>query len=374
MVYFAAIQNYQAAAAIVQEVLRQVIERTVPGTKISTLCIFGDQLIEDICRRVSPGVKADKGIAFPTSVAINHRIQNVAASADMDMMIQVNDVVKIELAVHINGYVASQAHTVVMSANPNEPVSDRRADVICAAKITHEATLRKMRAGVKAEEITNITREVAEFFQCSPVESTYSQAINRYVFSGQKSIPNRYDVAEGKADLEFEIGDVFVLNTCLSTGTGKARDSGMKPTVCQRDVNRTYYFKMKSAADLFETISKNHPVFPFAVRNISDLRQKLGLTECLGHGVINSLPMLVERKERETVAQFQTTVLITHEGPMCLTPPQTMSYVHSNHNIPADSHILALINQNMGKIELPRLSDIHIKAEKVSSASTMDTS
>ena len=54
-----------------------------------------------------------------------------------------------DLAVHIDGFIAAIAHTLVVGCSASDPVTDRRADVINAAHLCSEAALRLVKAGNK---------------------------------------------------------------------------------------------------------------------------------------------------------------------------------------------------------------------------------
>ncbi|KAJ1653696.1 hypothetical protein IWQ61_006234 [Dispira simplex] len=326
------------------------------GVKVASLCKLGDELIVGYANKVCTDKSTEKGVAFPTCISVNNEIQNVSPTEDAQgYVIRPNDVVKVELAVHISGYIASQAHTIVINPIPEVPVSDRRADVICAAKIAHEAAVRMMCPGNKSRDVTDIISKIAEAFQCTAMESTFSQLTTRYVLSGSKTFPNRHDPEEPYPNFEFEVGDVFITNVILSNGSGIARDGGVKPMVYQRDVNVKYYLKLKASQALFKYVSKQFSVFPFSSRQITDTRMKLGLSECVNHHVLVPYPSLVDKRPDAHVAQFQSTVVVTHQGPVCLTPALAMSFVHSDRNLPNDSTLPALLNQNLTVTQLPSL-------------------
>lgn len=58
-----------------------------------------------------------------------------------------------DLGVHIDGFIALVAHTVVIGANPSSPVEGRAADVILAAYNAIQASLRLLRPGVFNSEV-----------------------------------------------------------------------------------------------------------------------------------------------------------------------------------------------------------------------------
>jgi len=56
----------------------------------------------------------EKGIAFPTCVSANHLVGHVSPLASEDMTLNAGDLVKIDLGVHIDGFIGQVAHTIVV--------------------------------------------------------------------------------------------------------------------------------------------------------------------------------------------------------------------------------------------------------------------
>jgi methionine aminopeptidase len=81
-----------------------------------------------------------------------------------------DDVVKIQLGAHIDGFAAISAETVVIGASAENPVTGRRADVIKAAWTAAEAAMRTVKVGNKNWAVTEVVARSADAFHCKPVE------------------------------------------------------------------------------------------------------------------------------------------------------------------------------------------------------------
>ena len=81
-----------------------------------------------------------------------------------------DDLVKIQLGAHIDGFAAISAETVVIGANAENPVTGRRADVIKAAWTAAEAAMRTVKVGNKNWAVTEVVARSADAFHCKPVE------------------------------------------------------------------------------------------------------------------------------------------------------------------------------------------------------------
>jgi len=81
-----------------------------------------------------------------------------------------DDVVKIHIGAHIDGFAAVTAETIVVSATPENPVTGRRADVLKAAHTAAEVAMRLVKVGNKNWAITDAVNKVAAAWGCKPVE------------------------------------------------------------------------------------------------------------------------------------------------------------------------------------------------------------
>ena len=81
-----------------------------------------------------------------------------------------DDVVKIHLGAHIDGFASVSAETLVVGATAENPVTGRRADVLKAAWYASEAAMRLVKAGNKNWAVTDTVGKVAGTWGCKPVE------------------------------------------------------------------------------------------------------------------------------------------------------------------------------------------------------------
>ncbi len=86
--------RYRAAADIANEVLRRVADAVRPGQRVSELCAYGDNLILESTSRVFKKSGIDKGIAKPTSIAVNNCLSNFSALEDDLQVLHHGDLVK----------------------------------------------------------------------------------------------------------------------------------------------------------------------------------------------------------------------------------------------------------------------------------------
>jgi methionine aminopeptidase len=81
-----------------------------------------------------------------------------------------DDVVKIHIGAHIDGFAAISAETLVVGATEANPVTGRRADVLQAAWHAAQVAMRLVKIGNKNWAVTEAVNKVAAAWDCKAVE------------------------------------------------------------------------------------------------------------------------------------------------------------------------------------------------------------
>ncbi|CDH53242.1 proliferation-associated protein 2g4-like [Lichtheimia corymbifera JMRC:FSU:9682] len=333
-------EKYKLAGNIVNAVLPQVLSHVAPGISICDLCQYGDDLINT---HTSETFKSkDRGVAVPTCVSVNNIVQYSSPLLDSDYNLKPGDVVKVELGAHIDGYIATAAHTVIVNPEPSQPIQGRAADVVCATHYALEAAIQMLRPGVKSSEITRVITEIAAYYRCKPVEGTFSSPMKRFVLRAGKDIENRFPedmIVQDldKIDFQIEPNQVYQMNIVLTTGDGKTKAAEEKPHVFQRDVHKSYQLKMKGARVAYAEINDKYTVFPFSARALTTKQARLGLSSLIQHELITPYVPMRSSRTSDLVAQFKATILVTSEGLIRTTSSPALPFVHSQYCIPAET-------------------------------------
>ncbi|KAI9321500.1 peptidase M24, structural domain-containing protein [Dichotomocladium elegans] len=362
-------EKYKLAGHIVNVVLPQVIARVAPGVSACDLCQFGDDLINAHTSQTHKS--KDRGVAVPTCVSVNNIIQYSCPTPETDYTLKAGDVVKIELGVHIDGYIATAAHTTILNPTPQQPIQGPAADVMCATHFAAEAAIQMLRPGVKSSEITRVITEIAAYFRCQPVEGTYSSPMKRYVLRAGRDIENRFPQDMTVQDLEkydfvIEPNQVYQMNIVLTSGDGKVRTAEEKPQVFQRDVNKSYQLKLKGARMAYAEVNDKFTVFPFPARALSSKQARLGLSSLLAHELINPLSPMRSSKASDIVCQFKATALVTNDGVVRTTALLPLPFVHSQYCIPAQTAAAQVLSApSVVKLPVPKkLSEVSVEFGK----------
>jgi len=93
----------------------------------------------------------EKGISFPTCVSANHIAGHFSPLKSEDATLKSGDLVKIDLGVHIDGFVGQVAHTIVLGQ-----AEGKKADVVLAAYNAAQASLRLLKPGNINYQVTDV--------------------------------------------------------------------------------------------------------------------------------------------------------------------------------------------------------------------------
>uniref|UniRef100_A0AAQ5ZEL1 Peptidase M24 domain-containing protein n=1 Tax=Amphiprion ocellaris TaxID=80972 RepID=A0AAQ5ZEL1_AMPOC len=250
------VTKYKMGGDIANQALRLVVEAAKPGVSVLSLCEKGDTYIMAETGKVFKKEKEmKKGIAFPTSVSVNNCVYG--------------DLVKIDLGVHVDGFIANVAHSFAVGASKN-PITGRKADVIKAAHLCAEAALRLVKPGNQNTQVTEAWNKIAQSFKCSPIEGMLSHQLKQHVIDGEKTI--------------------------IQNPTDQQRKDHEKAEF-ERDPSKQYGLKMKTSRTFFSEVERRFDAMPFTLRAFEDeAKARLGVVECAKHELLQPFSVLHEKE------------------------------------------------------------------------------
>ncbi|XP_044761912.1 proliferation-associated protein 2G4-like [Coccinella septempunctata] len=316
------VTKYKMAGEIVNRVLKQVIDKCVSGASVREICQFGDQLLTEETSKVFKKEKElKKGIAFPTCISVNNCICHFSpVPTEPDYTLKDEDVTKVDLGAHIDGFIAVVAHTIVIGASSENKVTGRRADVVLAAHYASQAALRLIKAGNETYAVTDAVQKVAEAYKCKPVEGMLSHQLKQFKIDGEKTIIQNPTDAQKKEHEKFEFDkyEVYAMNVLISTGEGVGKETETRVSVYKK-TDEMYQLKLKASRTFYTEVRQKHGNMPFNLRSFQDeTKAKMGVVECVKNKLIEPFQVLYD-KSGEFVAQFKFTVLLMPNGPHKIT-------------------------------------------------------
>ena len=259
----------------------------------------------DICEFVRKRVsELGGGMAFPCNIDIDHVAAHYTSPLGDTTVVEDGSLVKVDIGVHVDGYIADTATTVCLDPSLR--------GLVDAAEASLDAAIKAVRTGARSNDIGAIIERTIKARGAIPIRNLTGHRMARYVVHAGQSIPN---VSAGNGHTLRE-GEVYAIEpfSVPPTASGVVIDG---PT------GHIYLFKKKrrvrsdAAKRMLKVIQSEYRTMPFASRWI---RAKFpgqegeeAFSELLRSRCIYSYPQLVERT-RAPVAQAEHTVIVTEDG------------------------------------------------------------
>lgn len=310
-------EKYKTAGKIAEEVLAELASKCVEGADIYELCSIGNQLILEKCSKVYAQKKIDKGVAFPVCISVNDICAYFSPIKEESMKLANGDLVKIDLGVHIDGFPALLAHSLIVGQKGD----DLKIRAINAAYEALETAAKLFRGGNTNNQITEATTKVIEAYKCQPLEGGLSHEIKRYVLDGNNCILSKETFDNKVQNYEFKHEDVFALEVFVSANEteGKAKESEFRTTVFKKNIDVNSDLKTKAGKQFLTEVNHRFADLAFSLNQFEDeLKARAGLSECAKTNHLQPYPVLLERS-KAPVAHFKWTVAVSNKRVLILS-------------------------------------------------------
>jgi methionyl aminopeptidase len=294
--------SLQKAGKIAQEVKSYIKPKIKVGEKVI-----------DIVSSTEAKIRELNGFcAFPVNLCINNTAAHYTSPIKDDgIEINEGDIVKIDLGVHIEGFIVDTAFTV--SFNEDELLEN----IIQATEVALDAAKMMVKPKANTRDIGKKIETIVKGFKYNPIKELGGHQIERWTVHGKKQLP---ELGSQGGDI-MEVGEVFSIEIFASNGEGSVHNT-----------NNSYIFELnpyagrvplrrKTSKQLLGFINKNYKTLPFADRWLAKefrLGVSFGLQELVQQGKLQSHYVLAEKKGIY-VAQIEETVIVTDEGFVQLT-------------------------------------------------------
>jgi methionyl aminopeptidase len=210
------------------------------------------------------------GMGFPCGLSINHCAAHYTPNAGNKMVLQQQDVMKVDFGVHVKGKIVDSAFT--MSFDP------KYDNLLQAVKEATDAGIREAGIDARVGELGGIIQETMESFEVEIDGTTYpvksirnltGHTILPYSIHGTKAVP----IVKSNDQTKMEEGDVFAIETFGSTGNGYVRDDMETSHYAKRGDGQHVDLRLSSAKALLSVINKNFGTLPFCRRYLDRLGQ-----------------------------------------------------------------------------------------------------
>src|SRR3990172_576692 len=191
------IEKYRRAGKILSEVRQLTAQKVTEGASLLMVAEFAENLIRE--KGAEP--------AFPVNISRNDEAAHSTPCLN-DKSVFGKDIVKLDIGVHIDGYIADTAITVDLSGNP---------ELVKAAESALEEAIRTVHAGVNTNEIGGAIEDAITSCGYKPVINLTGHGLEQYIQHAPPSIPNK---RMPHGDI-LEEGDIVAIEPFATNGSGK---------------------------------------------------------------------------------------------------------------------------------------------------------
>jgi len=196
--------------------------------------------------------KLERGISMPCCIFINEIAGHYSPCPDDSTKLKTEDLVKIEVGAHIDGFAANAGHSIIVGGKAN----GKAADVLLAAYDSFLAATRSIKEGSLNQDVTAKIAAVCAEYEVEPMQGVLSHKTKKHLIDGNEVIINKETPEQRVDDWEFAPGDVIALDVMVSSGDGMGREADIRTTVFKREMDHQYSLKSKSARNFFSIVNK----------------------------------------------------------------------------------------------------------------------
>ncbi len=236
--------------------------------------------------------------AFPVDISVNGIAAHDTPLYNDERMLNKFDIVKIDLGVHINGYIADTAVTVEINSNKNQKLI--------------EASEKALKEAVKIAVPNTSLFEIGQIIQdeitkhgFTPVKNLCGHGLGQYLVHTSPTIPNYNNNDKTK----LKEGMIIAIEPFSTTGQGLVVEGKNSSIYALTKVKNTRNFE---ARKLIKFIEENYKTLPFSERWIIKhfgLKSQILLKLLENEKIIEQFTILPE-KSKSLVSQAEHTVLV----------------------------------------------------------------
>jgi len=280
------LEKYQAAGKLAATILQESAREIRVGSSYL-------ELVESVEARVKD---EGAGLAFPLNVSLNEDAAHDTASTGDDRVFAKGDVVKLDLGVQIDGYIADTATTIDLGHN---------ALLLEASREALEAAIRAVRPGVTTGEIGAVVENEIVRRGYRPIANLTGHGLDQYVAHTDPAIPN---IAINGGTV-LEEGMAIAIEPFATTGSGRVGEKTRVEIYSQIAVKPV---RIPSARAVMEQI-RDRQGLPFSRRWFNDKKMDLALLGLAKSQIVHGYPVLSDLPG-SLVSQHEHTMIVTADG------------------------------------------------------------
>jgi methionyl aminopeptidase len=264
-----------------------------------------------ICESIEREIKESGGTpAFPVNVSLNDIAAHYTAEPNDETTVNENDILKVDIGVHVEGYIADTAVTV--SYDP------RQEALIKSAENALNEAVRIARVNTKASEIGNLIENTISKMGFKPIQNLSGHSLAQYTIHAGKSIPNIRTIGPS---FGLSSNQAYAIEPFVTVNDGQG-------VVYEGNTRNIFAIMSRKPAkdenvDKFLTYLWNKfRTLPFALRWILDRYEEIEARRMLDILVkkrnVHAYPILIEGNNK-FVAQAEHTIMLINGSTRVIT-------------------------------------------------------
>jgi methionyl aminopeptidase len=277
--------EYLKAGKIAREAKEYAKSLIKPGIKLLELADNIENFIK----------KQGGGIAFPVNLSLNEIAAHHVPAWNETLTLKEQDILKVDIGVHVNGYIADTAFTV--SFNPD------RDKLIKASQEALNNAIKIIKPGTTLAEIGKTVQQTVSSYGFQPIRNLAGHSLDQYNLHAGLSIPN----FDNKSKTKIEDGMALAIEPFATTGKGLVVETNTAEVYKHLKTGPTRY------KEILTHIEKNYRTLPFAkrwlVKKFGPLKTQLAIRELVAKGILHRYKELKE-VSNGLVSQAEHTIII----------------------------------------------------------------
>jgi methionyl aminopeptidase len=268
--------------------------------------VKGEMLVVELAESIEKKIfELGAKPAFPVNLSLNDLAAHYHPALNDKLAIKEEDYVKIDIGVHVDGYIGDTAATVRLAGK------DRLIE--CSEKMLDNA-IKIIRPGITIGEIGETIENISKEFGFNPIRNLTGHSLDRFDVHAGMTIPNI------KNDSKYQLreDEIYAIEPFCTTGNGLVKESG-SALIFRWIVDRPT--RMIEARKIMEMARDKYERLPFAKRwiqkEISPLKVELALKELLAVNALYGYQPLREVSNKP-VAQSEHSIIVK-DKPIILT-------------------------------------------------------
>jgi methionine aminopeptidase len=236
------LKKYKTAGLISTKTVNKILENAKVGTKLVDLCTIGNSFVQSECKLVYDKI-TDKGLMFPICLSLNE-IAGYYIPTENDVLHE-DDLLKIELGVHIDGFCAPICYTTLICSDNNKINDKKKENLLRAVTESSVQIMEIMKPGNTNVDVVKILEANANKYNCHLplctvdgfIPGIFSYQISRYVNNGSNEDDDEFihnfilskhnpEFDFTMRESEFEKNDVYAIDILMSTGQSSGNPCG----------------------------------------------------------------------------------------------------------------------------------------------------